>query len=440
MKQITISEYGYIGCDNISIDNAKFVGNRSLTQKEFSELKDYWESSKETFKLFTLENPKCLKATNYVGVVQTKSISLEILPKIYKKENEQKYRNILVEMLKPLLEINEIFIDEADLDVSKDVNIYELFISMFVKEMDKLIHKGLKSEYILQEENQAFLKGKLKFNEHIKRNYIHKERFFVEYDEYLQDRVENRLLKSTINMLLKHSSDNDNKKALRQQLFILDDINLSINYEIDFTKVNLHRGMEHYEKAIRFAEVFLLHNSFSSIRGDDNVFSMLFPMEKVFENYMEYVLENSKKELGINKIYINGFKGDWLLQNDNCKMINQQPDYLFEMNNKKIVVSDAKWKLFDVTENESKDCISMSLSSSDIYQIFSYLNYYNNVNDTAYIFAPQTEDFYKKQTFEYLKYKDQKNGKNLVVFPVNLDELIKNNKVTFIDSETFILN
>ena len=106
------------------------------------------------------------------------------------------------------------------------------------------------------------------------------------------------------------------------------------------------------------------------------------------------------------------------------------------MNNKKIVVSDAKWKLFDVTESESKDCISMSLSSNDIYQIFSYLNYYNNVNDTAYIFAPQTEDFYKKQTFEYL---NQKNGKNLVVFPVNLDELIKNNKVTFIDSEIFLL-
>ena len=64
--------------------------------------------------------------------------------------------------------------------------------------------------------------------------------------------------------------------------------------------------MEYYELPMRFAKVFLLNHSFSPISGNDNVFSMLFPMEKVFENYMEYVLENSKKELGIKKIHING--------------------------------------------------------------------------------------------------------------------------------------
>ena len=251
MKQITISEYGTIGCDNVPTTSAKFASYRTLTKEEFKELKEYWESSKDTFKLFTLENPNCLKATNYVGVIQTKSLSIEILPKIYKSGKEQEHRQILVEMLKPLLGINEIFIDEADLDVSSDANIYELFITMFVKEIDKLIHKGLKSEYILQEDNQPFLKGKLKFNEHIKRNYIHKEKFFVEYDEYLQDKVENRLIKSTISFLLKHTNDYDNKKALRQQLFIFDDVSYSTSFEVDFKKVNLHRGMEHYEKAMR---------------------------------------------------------------------------------------------------------------------------------------------------------------------------------------------
>ena len=433
MKQITISEYGTIGCDNVPTTSAKFASYRTLTKEEFKELKEYWESSKDTFKLFTLENPNCLKATNYVGVIQTKSLSIEILPKIYKSGKEQEHRQILVEMLKPLLGINEIFIDEADLDVSSDANIYELFITMFVKEIDKLIHKGLKSEYILQEDNQPFLKGKLKFNEHIKRNYIHKEKFFVEYDEYLQDKVENRLIKSTISFLLKHTNDYDNKKALRQQLFIFDDVSYSTSFEVDFKKVNLHRGMEHYEKAMRFAEVFLLHNSFSSIRGNDNVFSMLFPMEKVFEDYMEYVLENSKSTLGIKKIYINGFQGDWLLGNDNCKMINQQPDYLLEMNKNKFIVCDAKWKLFDVKENESKECATMSLSSSDVYQIFSYLNYYVNVCNTAYIFAPKTDDFSKQQSFSYLKHKNTQNGKNIVVVPIDLMELTKNNKLDYFE-------
>lgn len=436
MKQITISEYGYLGCDGVSTRGNKFASHRSLTSDEFKELKEYWESDKETFKIFTLENSKCLKATNYVGVVQTSSVSVEILPKIYDGQDESKalYRDIFVQMLKPLLGINEVIIDKANLDVTNDANIFEIFITMFVGEMDKLIHHGVKSDYIPQEDNQYFLKGKLKFNEHIKQNYIHKERFFVEFDEYLPDRVENRLLKSGINMLLKYTSDYENKKALRQQLFIFDEVGFSDEYEVDFKKVNLHRGMEHYDLPMRFAEVFLLNNSFSSIRGNNHVFSMLFPMEKVFEDYMEYVLENSKTRLGIKKIHINGKQGDWLLGVGDCKMINQQPDYLLAMKEeytKQFIVCDAKWKLFDVRENELKGCKTMTLNSSDVYQIFSYLNYYENALDTAYIFTPKTAENQEDIAFNYLDDKHNPMGKKLKIIPIDLESIVQTHILEF---------
>ena len=50
MLQITISEYGYIGCDNISTINDKFVGNRDLTPTLFQELYDFWLSDEESQK------------------------------------------------------------------------------------------------------------------------------------------------------------------------------------------------------------------------------------------------------------------------------------------------------------------------------------------------------------------------------------------------------
>jgi len=90
-------------------------------------------------------------------------------------------------MLKPLLDINEVQINKADLGVIKNKNIYEVFISLFIKYLDKLIHRGLKSQYILKEDNQFFLKGKLKFNQHIRLNYIHKERFYVEFDSSIDN-------------------------------------------------------------------------------------------------------------------------------------------------------------------------------------------------------------------------------------------------------------
>ena len=44
MKNITISEYGYIGCDKKSTEDDKFKGCRDLSSSKFKELKEYWET------------------------------------------------------------------------------------------------------------------------------------------------------------------------------------------------------------------------------------------------------------------------------------------------------------------------------------------------------------------------------------------------------------
>jgi len=413
INNITISEYGYIGWDKVSTDDDKFIGYRKLSHDEFQELEEYRNQNETTEKIFTRVNAKCIKATNYVGIIQTENLSIEILPKIYNNPEDcpdvkNDYRYIFIEMLKPLLNINEVQISKANLSTTENTNIYELFITLFIQSMDKLIHKGIKSEYILREGNQFFLKGKLKFNQHIKQNYIHKERFYVETDEYLQDRIANRLLKSTIALLLKKTNDYDNKRKLRQQLFIFDEVQLSHNHKIDFTK-------------------FLMHKSFTSMRGKDNVFALLFPMQTVFEKYMEFVLNNSKERLGIKVVKVNGYSGDYLLSGN---MINQQPDYLLEMNNGTTIVTDAKWKLFDISETNNSEKIN--ISSNDVYQVFSYLHYYD-AQDTAYIFAPKTDDFSDDnkldEPLEYLKYKNDKTKKKIQFIPIDLLLLTKTHKL-----------
>jgi 5-methylcytosine-specific restriction enzyme subunit McrC len=421
MLNITISEYGYIACDNISTSSDKFAGVRDLTPAIFDELYNYWLEDKNTQKIFTFENKQCLKATNYVGIIQTQNLSIEILPKIYMKNNEDKYRHIFIEMLKALLNINEIQVNKANLSISKNKNIYEIFISMFVEYLDILIHRGLKSQYISKEDNQLFLKGKLKFNQHIKQNYIHKERFYVEFDEYLPDFVENRLLKSTIQLLLNKTNDYANKKALRQQLFIFDDVKYSSNYDADISKINIYRGMEYYDIPLRFAKVFLKHQSFTSLRGTNDVFALLFPMEKVFENYVEFVLDNSKDILKIDKVLVNGGRNEYFLSNDSCQMARLQPDYLLQMKDKSTIITDAKWKLLKAQQDENKDCDNINISSNDIYQIFSYLNYYDASN-TAYIFVPNIKSS-KKVTLSY----NIKDDKHIRIIPIDLEQMIKNN-------------
>lgn len=425
MTNITISEYGYIGCDNFITSKEKFVSKRDLIKEEFQELYNFWLKDKETQKVFKFENQKCLKAQNYVGVIQTQNLSIEILPKIYNGENKDKVRTIFIEMLKVVLNINEIQINQANLSVTKNKNIYEMFIAMFVKSIDILIHKGIKSSYILEDSNQHFLKGKLKFNEHIKHNVVHKEKFYVEFDEYMPNRVENKLLKSTIQFLLKKTKDYLNKKALKQQLLIFDNVHYSHNHKIDISKINLHRGMEYYELPLKFAKIFLEHNSFTSLRGKENVFALLFPMEKLFEEYMEYVLKNSKN-LGIKEVLVNGGKNEYLLSNKTCSMARLQPDYLLKMLDNKDIIVDAKWKILTVNENNSKDCTTINISSNDIYQIFSYLHFYDS-QETAYLFVPNLEI----NKIEILCYQNQldKIDKKIKIIPIDLEDIIQNKHI-----------
>jgi len=101
---------------------------------------------------------KVLQAQNYVGVIQTKDgTTIEILPKISNLEDD-KAKEILIRMLKTLKKSPFKNFNMAHLKSSK-MPLLEIFISMFLEELNKLIQRGIKSDYITKEENLQFLKG-----------------------------------------------------------------------------------------------------------------------------------------------------------------------------------------------------------------------------------------------------------------------------------------
>jgi 5-methylcytosine-specific restriction enzyme subunit McrC len=411
MLHLAISEYGYIYHNRPNNLNDKFIHTK-VEKEQLKELIKYWQKDKSIRDALEYDGAN-LRAKNYVGVIQTQNISIEILPKIFDGNDIQSTRDIFISMLKIVLNINELQINKADIGTTKNKNIFEIFIALFISSVDSLIKKGIKSDYISQEKNSNFLKGKLKINEQLKQNYIHKERFFVQFDEYLQNRAENRLLKSTIKLLLQKTKNYENKKALRTQLFIFDNVQTSKNIDKDISKINLYRGMEYYKAPLKFAKLFLKDKSFTSLSGKDNVFALLFPMQKLFEEYLAIVLNNSKQDLEIDKVLINGGKNEYFLSGNNARL---EPDYLLKMKNSKDIIVDAKWKIIDEV-----------LSSNDIYQIFSYLNFYDCSN-TAYLFVPQIDNSKDELSFDYQQLIGISNKKLKVMF-INLNETIKNHKL-----------
>ena len=102
----------------------------------------------------------------------------------------------------------------------------------------------------------------------------------------MSDRIENRLIKTTLKYLYKLSKLNKNQQRIREFLFVFEEINISHNPKVDFQKMKSNRQMKDYELVLLWVKVFLLNESFTPYNGDSISFALLFDMNKLFESYV----------------------------------------------------------------------------------------------------------------------------------------------------------
>jgi 5-methylcytosine-specific restriction enzyme subunit McrC len=406
-KIFTISEFGLIGTDDLVINYNSFKSIK-VTKELYQELEEFTKTENGKYVFTFSGNGKYLQAKSYVGTIQTKSgYIVEILPKIYNKDNADNSKRIFLELLKILYKLPSFKqINNANFK-NENIPILEIFITMFLQEISKIIKIGFKSNYISNQENLFYLKGKLLINEQLKRNHLHKERFYIEYDEYTKNRAENKILKSTLKYLSNVSKSYENIKLIRQYLEHMHNINYSQNTDVDFKSCKIkNRGMKHYKIALRWSKIFLKKESFSSFSGDTIAFSILFPMEKLFENYVEYWLINNEKN--IDEVIIQLSDEIFVLRN-NKKLFGVRPDFLLKVNNIIRIVADAKWKIINQNNN---------FSQSDFYQLFAYKHIYNQEDIKLKLYYPMSEFLQDSIIYEYF------DNSEIEIIPIDMNELL----------------
>ena len=404
-KQIVLKEFEFLQYKNEREEN--YIEKTTFEAIE----KFVLENETEQYLKITTKKAygKVLQAQNYMGVIQTKDgTTIEILPKI-QNVDDNKSKEILIKMLKTLKKSPFKNFNTANLKASK-MPLLEIFISMFLEELSKLIQKGIKSDYVQKEENLKFLKGKLKISEQIKQNSVHKERFFVQYEEFSSDRVENRLIKTTLEYLYKKSKSNKNQQRIREFLFVFDEIKISHNIKTDFEKVKLNRQMKDYEQVLLWCKTFLLENSFSPYKGNDIAFALLFDMNLLFESYVyDYLRKNGKFE----NIKNQDKKHHLAYENQNGKFA-LKPDIVIDEG--KIIV-DTKWKSLSLEKS------NQGISQSDMYQLYAYGTKYENC-EKLYLIYPKDE-VERGNLYHY--YEDKKLPLKILFF--DLENLENNEEI-----------
>ena len=346
----------------ITITEFERIYQHDICKKDFGDIENFiLKNSDENAPFLRIASGvggKFIQARNYVGVLQTKSgLTIEILPKIADKNDAERSKAVFIKMLRTLKNFPFKSSNLASLK-TQNLPLLEIFISMFLCELEALVKRGIKSDYVALEENLNFLKGKLNINEQIKRNSIHKERFYVEYNEFLSDIKINRIIKTTLKFLYKKSNSSKNQQKIRELLFIFDEVLECEDYKNFFAKLVINRQVKHYEQTLLWCKIFLLNNSFTPHKGDDLSFALLFDMNALFESYVGNFIKKS-------------FPGTILQHSEKHlveypKSFKLRPDIFL----KDKFIADTKWKIIrqDNKENEEK----YKISQADLYQLYAY--------------------------------------------------------------------
>ena len=308
---------------------------------------------------------------NYVGLIQMKNgYQIQILPKIsFTNSEDLENRNtkkIFLNMLRSMKDFPSKVFNNSNIQVDR-MNLYEIFINMYLQEIRRLIKIGLKSNYIFKEDNLNYYKGKLLTSQHFKINLVHKERFYVAYDEFNPNRVENKLIKATLLKLQKLTTSAENSKKIRQLLVFFEMIDASMNYTADFSKVRINRSNRDYEMIMQWSKVFLLNKSFTTFSGNNNSRALLFPMEKVYESYVAKYLKKILEKDGWD---VSSQDRGYYLFTEPRLQFALIPDIVCKRRERTIIM-DTKWK--KLINNER---INYGISQSDMYQMYAYSKKY----------------------------------------------------------------
>ena len=218
--------------------------------------------------------------------------------------------------------------------------------------------QGLLHGYLTREEALYTVRGRIRFDEQIRRRYGIPLPIEVRYEEFTDDILANRLVKAAVLRLgAMRLREARARRGLGWIAAALDNDSLLEFRGVDVPEVTLDRFGEHYRGVVELARLILQHSAYESNRGDVRASGFLMDMNEVFQEFVTVAL---REELGLTK---NEFRERTTDSLDVENRIRLRPDLVWRRGSSNVFVGDAKYK--DITGDGAR--------SGDLYQLLAYV-------------------------------------------------------------------
>jgi len=244
-------------------------------------------------------------------------------------------------------------------------NVAELCAAILTKGIAVQLKRGLGKEYIPQTEALSSLRGKIDITESIKTQSLLRKQLICTYDDFTVNCYLNRILKSTMELLLHADISKARKKALRKLMIYFADVDVLDIHTINWN-IRYDRNNQSYRMLISIC--YLVVKGLLQTNSDGSTRLMDFIDEqRMCRLYEKFILEYYRKEHP--EITARASQIPWQLDDGFSDMLPiMQSDITLSKGNRTLII-DAKY----YAHNTQTQYDVHTLHSGNLYQIFTYV-------------------------------------------------------------------
>lgn len=256
-------------------------------------------------------------------------------------------------------------------------NTAELLSAILCRGVSVQIKRGLCRQYITNEEPLGSPRGKIEIGESIKTQAIRKKQLVCSYDEFSVDAYTNRIIKTTMMLLLRTNIAKARKKELRKLLIYFDGVSVldihTINWDIQYDRNN-----QTYRMIIEIC--YLVIKGLLQTTADGSTRIMDYADEQTMAKlYEKFILGYFQREHPEIKAYSPQIA--WQVTDGYRTLLpTMQSDIVISnRKTKKTLIIDAKY--YSHNMQMKAPYMTQTLHSGNLYQIFTYVKNWSAAPD-----------------------------------------------------------
>ena len=301
--------------------------------------------------------------------------------------------------------------DINKIDKNNFSNETEFFYQIFDLALTKYVKKGLHRDYLVNKKSLKTIRGKVDFNQTIKKLGFRSKKIECAYDDYSPNNSLNKLIYSTIFVVLKSKITVEQKQSIKKKLVFFNAVSkVRIDKKL-ISEIRLVRGNNSLNFLINICKYINDNIGFDEKEGKYDLGSFVknkMGMAAVFENFTLNFYKSKLQKAKVSSEFIK-----WDSDTDDTMYPTMKTDITIR-NENKVIVIDTKY-YNNMFQYHYLNSDKPKFRSGNIYQLYTYLNNLNEDKEIeGMLLYPSTTSTVRNERVI--------SGKKIMINNINLNQ------------------